>query len=410
MHHFHNLFRNQFGKHETDYFQINNILLLISFLLILLVFFPSCTTFNSLEYQKEIHVDLVDSSATRQTVNLFANLKNVAGEKILFGHQDATKYGVGWSGIPDKSDVKDVTGSYPALYGWDFGGIASNDSGAIKDNTKEHLLKAAKRGGISAFCWHNYNPVTGKNFYDTTIAVPHILKGGSHYDTYKKQLDRIADYSNTLKDENGNLVPIIFRPYHEFDGNWFWWGKPFCTADEFKQLWRETVDYLRMEKKVQNLIYAFSPDCRFKTRSDFLERYPGDDYVDMIGMDNYWDFGPNGDGLKGVRSKLAILTQYADEHGKIAAMTETGLESIPDSTWWTKTLHPIISEDSIKIAFVMVWRNANKKHHYAPFPGDTSADDFVKFRNEENIYFESDLPDLYNSVYPKEFFRKPKKK
>lgn len=87
---------------------------------------------------------------------------------------------------------------------------------------------------------------------------------------------------------------MIFRPYHEFDGDWFWWGRSHCTIDEFKTLWRFTVAYLRDSLEVHNFIYAFSPDNKFNTESEFLERYPGDEWVDMVGMDNYGDFGRDG--------------------------------------------------------------------------------------------------------------------
>src|ERR1700733_5341736 len=69
-------------------------------------------------------IDLpADKKATKETINLYHNLKKLAGRGILFGHQDDLAYGVGWKYIPGKSDIKEVTGDYPAVYGWELGRI-----------------------------------------------------------------------------------------------------------------------------------------------------------------------------------------------------------------------------------------------------------------------------------------------
>jgi len=73
------------------------------------------------------------------------------------------------------------------------------------------------------------------------------------------------------------------------------------------------------------------------------------------------------------------------------------LESIPDSTWFTKKLLPVLRYRNAKLAYVMLWRNDNrmKNHFYAPFPGQASAADFLKFYNEEYTLFEKDLKNIY---------------
>ena len=72
-------------------------------------------------------------------------------------------------------------------------------------------------------------------------------------------------------------------------------------------------------------------------------------------------------------------------------MTETGYEAIPDSTWWTETLFPIV--DKYPVSYVLVWRNAREKeaHYYAPYPGQISAPDFVDFYKHPKTIFVSDL-------------------
>jgi len=381
---------------ETRVASSNRILKYCSIFLLLLL--SSCASYNSLEYQKEIGVRLVDSLATRETVLLFRNLKTISEKKIIFGHQNSTQYGVYWRGDSARSDIRDVTGSFPGVYGWDFESIPKQDTAKTHDRVPRLVREAYARGGINTFSWHHRNPVTGNSFYDTTIAVKYILPGGPYHEQYLRELDSLADYSNTLVDQDGNPIPIIFRPYHELDGSWFWWGKRFCTPEEFVALWRMTVDYLRLNKGIRNYLYAFSTDRWFDTKDEYLERYPGDAYVDIVGMDNYHDFTPKGDSVVFVTKKLRIISAIAGERNKIAAFTETGFLLIPDTAWWTDRLYKAMDDDSVHIAYVMVWRNPGPSQFYAPHKGHPSAQNFIDFRRKEKMLFQEDIPNLYKSV------------
>ncbi|MES2732247.1 MAG: glycosyl hydrolase [Bacteroidota bacterium] len=348
---------------------------------------------------------LVDPAATKETVALFYNLEKIAEKNILFGHQHATEYGHGWYGDPNRSDVKSVTGSYPAVIGLDFGDLSGKPPQVIEESKKslrKLIADTYNRGGISTIAWHFNNPVTETSFYwnDSTAApaVKHIIPGGSHHQQYKAILRTIGEVTKSTKGKDGKVVPIIFRPYHELDGEWFWWGKPHCTQQEFVSLWRFTVSYLRDSLQVHNILYAFSPDCTFKTEADYLERYPGDAWVDMVGVDNYADFGRGGHyDLEAGIQKLKIVSDYAQKAGKLAAFTETGLESIPDTTWWNNTLLKALKAKAMKFTYVMVWRNDTNSptHYYAPYPGHTSVPDFMKFYQDPYTLFEADLPKLY---------------
>jgi len=363
------------------------------------VLLSSCVPYNSVKFQKEVGVKLADTLATKETVILFHNLREISNQgKIIFGHQNSTEYGVFWRNDSIRSDVKDVCGSFPGVYGWDFESIPKVDSEKVKHRVPLLVRQAYERGGINTFSWHIPNPVTDSTFYDTTIAVRHILPGGRYFHKYLRMLDTMVEYSKQFVDENKKPIPIIFRPYHEFDGHWFWWGKPFCTREEFIQLWQITVDYLRTYKQVNNFLYAYSPDRNFFSEQEYLDRYPGDDYVDIFGMDNYFDFELGGDSSQFVQKKLIIITQIAEKKNKIAAFTETGQQLVPDTTWFTKRLYPMMDSDSVRIAYVMVWRNAHRRHFYVPYPGHPAAKDFVEFRYLPRMLFEDDLPDMYHTV------------
>jgi len=348
---------------------------------------------------------LIDADATKETRNLFYNLAKLSKEHILFGHQHATQYGHGWFGEPDKSDVKSVTGSHPAEIGVDFNGLSGRPDKEIeieKDNLRKVIADTYNRGGINTAAWHFNNPVSPSNFYwnDSTsvAAVKSIIPGGSYNEKYKSILKTIADLAKSTKGLDRKTVPMIFRPYHEFDWDWFWWGKSHCTAEEFKLLWRFTVSYLRDSLGVHNFIYAFSPDCKFETEEQYLERYPGDEWVDMVGVDDYADFGRDGkyNVARGIKL-LKIVSDYAQKAGKLAAFTETGLESIPNATWWTETLLKALKSENLQLAYVLVWRNDARSatHFYAPFPGQVSETDFKKFYDDPFTLFEKDLKKVY---------------
>jgi mannan endo-1,4-beta-mannosidase len=348
---------------------------------------------------------LIDANATRETKALHKNLHRLSQDHILFGHQHATEYGHGWYGDKDRSDVKSVTGSHPAVIGIDFSGLSGRPDTAI-DRTKKALIKnmadTYNRGGVTTVSWHFSNPASGGGFYwvdsISKPAVKYIIPGGSHHEAYKKILSAVADVAKNTKGKNGELVPMIFRPYHEFDGDWFWWGRSHSSIDEFKTLWRFTISYLRDSLQVHNFIYAFSPDNKFNSQEEFLERYPGNEWVDMVGMDNYGDFGRDGKyNLEAGYNKLKIVSDFAIKSGKLAAFTETGLESIPQADWWTGTLLKTFQRSKLKLCYVLVWRNDARSptHYYAPFPGHGSAKDFIEFYNSPYTLFERDLKNIY---------------
>ena len=361
--------------------------------------------FSILSFSQNDKYKITDANATKETKALYHNLNKLSEKHILFGHQHATEYGHGWSGEPGRSDVKSVTGSHPAVIGVDFSGLSGRPDDMIekeKISLRNNIADTYNRGGVTSVSWHFSNPVSAGGFYwkdsVSAPAVKFIIPGASHHQKYKMILRTVADLVKLIKGNDGNLVPMIFRPYHEFDGEWFWWGSPHCTIDEFKTLWKFTITYLRDSLGVHNFIYAFSPDNKFNSESEFLERYPGDEWVDLVGMDNYGDFGRDGKyNIEAGLKKLKIVSDYALKAGKLAAFTETGLESIPKKTWWTETLLKTLKSEKLKLSYVLVWRNDVKipTHYYAPFPGHLSEADFMTFYNDPFTLFEIDLTDIY---------------
>ena len=94
---------------------------------------------------------------------------------------------------------------------------------------------------------------------------------------------------------------------------------------------------------------------------------------------------------------MKIINNFAAQNNKLAAFTETGLESVADSTWYTASLLKTLQQEHLKLAYVLVWRDDSKSatHFYAPFPGHASVPDFIQFYNDPYTLFENDLPNLY---------------
>lgn len=357
--------------------------------------------------------ELIDKRATKKSRALYSNLQKISHQGLLFGHQDDDAYGTKWKALPGRSDVKDVTGSFPAVHGWDVAKLGSwkfNLDTVDFEMMRGWIKDTYRRGGINTISWHLDNIVNKKSAWDTVKAVKHIIPGGTHHEAYKKELDVLAEFLNSCK-SGFTKIPIIFRPFHEHNGNWFWWGKGYCTEEEYVKLWKFTVDYLKNKKNLHQLIYAFSPDrSRINlddARSSYMYGYPGDDYVDIIGLDNYMDVGVpwNQKSSEEQRADLVkilqTISEIAADKRKVAAMTETGQEGVTNHEWFTQViLNPLKANPDIRLAYFMVWRNANVKHHYAPYPGHPAAEDLIKFYNDPYTLFESDIINMYKTNKP----------
>ena len=323
---------------------------------------------------------------------LKARLAGTAAEgKILFGHQDALLYGHSWRAengdALDRSDIRDVCGRHPAVLGLDLGGIeiqdAENLDGNPFDMMKEAAVRHHERGGIVTFSWHPRNPLTGGDSWDVSSAevVASVLEGGEKHEMFMGWLSACADFLGSLKDAEGNLIPVIFRPWHEHTGSWFWWGRDLCTTEQYVGLWEMTYRYMALERGLDNLVWAYSPGAG-PDAAGYMERYPGDDVVDLLGLDCYqYGEAPQSNGTYSAQLKetLAFMTELGKEHGKPIALTETGFEGIPYEKWWTEVLYPAVKD--YPLSYVLVWRNAwdMAGHFYGPWKGSLSEADFLDF-------------------------------
>ncbi len=351
---------------------------------------------------------------------LWQNLHALKGKGFMFGHQDSLAYGVQWRDDSGRSDVQLTTGDYPALYGWDVGHLELNDArnldGVGFAQMRDWMRAGYQRGGVVSISWHMTHPGTGNDSWETEVGAAPLLPGGEYHEDLVRALDQFADFARsltvTLPDGSSGPMPLIFRPWHEHNGDWFWWGRGATSEADYRELWRFTVDYLTEEQKLTQLLFAFSPDRSRMDMNDFeasfLYGYPGDNYVDILGIDNYWDLGHSANtatpkqNMEQFIASLSGVAKLAASKGKLAAMTEGGQDTLFEPEFFTERLLKgwLANKWTRQIVYMQVWRNANRErenrdHFYAPYPEHPSAEDFIQFYQHPATLFESDLPEMY---------------
>jgi len=344
---------------------------------------------------------------------LIARLEKIAESgNHMVAHQDDLLYGTYWNinidGTQDftRSDVLSCAGDYPAVVGFELGEIELGGEYSLDsvrfDYIREASLAHYNRGGIITYSWHCRNPLTGESAWDVSSdqVVKSILPGGEKHDMFMGWMEILADYLLTIKTDDGAQMPFIFRPWHEHSGNWFWWGVDGkCTYEDYIALWIMTYDYLVGERGLDNMLWEISPDVHQCLDADVVEAsYPGDEYIDIIGMDCYWWGGADVKAqtqnyIQKMTGSLEVLTELGKKHNKLIAVAETGAEGIPDPQWWTEGL--AASLEGYNVIYALTWRNASdeahKGHYFCTYPGEASEPDFKAYTEMESALLLNDI-------------------
>lgn len=206
-------------------------------------------------------------------------IQDIFGEKIISAQQESL-----WKGSPDfeMNYVLEASGKLPAMRGLDF--MHNDFDGVVK-----RAIEWDKKGGLVTICWHT--GVKSSSYKESQEDNPDFDKlftpGTEENKTLLESWDLAANALKKLKEAN---VPVLWRPFHEFDGKWFWWGKG--GPENFKKLWKLMYQKFTDEYGLDNLIWILGYS------QHMLDGwYPGDEYVDIIGSDNY-DKSTNNDAWK----------------------------------------------------------------------------------------------------------------
>lgn len=355
---------------------------------------------------------------------LIQRMQKLQKQGVMYGHQDDCFYGLTWEWDEDRSETFDLLGDYPGVMGFDLGGIEMGDRKNLDsvpfNRIREEAIRHYERGGIITFSWHPRNPLLGTTAWiesdikDYEAAKPYlerikacpkaapsplttvkeVLPGGSCHEKYTLWLSRVTMFLSTIRDKEGRPIPFIFRPYHENNGKWFWWGEGNCSAEEYRALWNMTQDYVS-QYLPSNIVWSYSPNLYGQwTREHFCERYPGNDRVQLLGLDAY-QWGDEASFRAGVKADLKFLVPFAEENGLLFALTECGYKNSPDPTWWSRVL--LAELKGYPVCYVLPWRNASHEHFGASKDVST-ADDFLMLKKTKGLLF---AKDIVNTTTPK---------
>lgn len=413
------------------------------------------------------NVALVDAKAIEATKNLYAYLKAVgASDSVIFGHQNDTHHKAGTKGDDfSNSDTKDVTGSIAGVVGIDVLSLTGNEASEWNTPEAERIAnvaditrKAASEGALITLSAHmpNFELIdqrvkafdaaggvgdkadtlgywttsSGEKQYNfsgytpgttTGNIVQRIMPGQDLNYLYTDYLDLIADYAKSVE---GDGITILFRPFHENTGSWFWWGAAFCDEQAYINLFRYTVDYMKETKGVHNMLYVYGPGSEAANVGEYSARYPGNDYVDMIGYDLYHSVPTQASEpgyLQSISKQNQILRDFAEKNNKLYAITETGVadknkqgkdialkETGNEVMDWYMQLLDQITKDG-GISYFLVWANFSVNDgYYLPYVvekkddgvlyGHEMLDEFIKFYNDERSVFATDMNSGFQQI------------
>ena len=344
---------------------------------------------------------LVNPKASKEAKNVFAFLHEQSGKKTLSGVQSSHCH---------KNDfvdfIYDNVGKHPALAGYDFLFLQYSPTPPGWSWVQDYNdISAAKEqwaaNGLVNYMWHwnvpdskeawdkglNEGDYSGYNFYcdKTSFDIKEAVKEGTwQHEFILKDIEEVAGYLQLLENEN---IPVIWRPLHEAAGNynlygpngaWFWWGRG--GAEPCKALWRLLYDQLVNKYGLDNLIWVWTVDVTKGAEDQFMDWYPGDEYVDILGVDIY---------EKNVDAKSRQYQALVDigKGGKLVTISECG--NIPDPA---KCM-----EAGNKWSWFMVWCTTDSSGNLALSTPDWSFNTlshWTSVMNSPYVMNREDMPSL----------------
>ena len=280
----------------------------------------------------------VNKNAIKEAKDLLSYLADTAGNAILTGQHTQT------NPMEEYHHIHDLTGSFPKVVGFELLSYSPNinyddaDEACLtevyenRDTLKTAMKIAETTDSILCFCFHWFSPIGGRDkaFYSKNTdfdARQVLVEGTPERNAFYSDLDVIAKELEPFKEKN---IPILWRPFHEVEGTWFWWGAQ--GGEVAKEMYILMYDLFVNKYHLDNLLWVWSSPTK--------ESYPGDEYVDVIGWDIYLPDKQHTD----YKSKYEELISNTTTN-KVPALTEVGY--IPDIQ--------MLSESRIPWAYYMCW-------------------------------------------------------
>lgn len=298
---------------------------------------------------------LSNPNSTAKTQALYNYLCDTYGKNVISGQQEST-----WMGSENYEFdiIKNASGKYPAIRGLDY--MGDDFSGCNR-----RAIDWYKRGGIVTICWHCGSDFRGSHTesLDSDLNWSSALTPGTNeYNALIAGMDKGAKALLELKEAG---IPVIWRPFHEFDGKWFWWGKG--GAENFKKLWRIMYDRYTNHWGLDNLIWnlGYCGDVNSGW-------YPGDEYVDIIGADTY---------VNHTESLVSMYNKTAQVANKPVCLHENG--PIPDPEK--------MKSDGAKWLWFMTWHTS-----FIDSNQFNTASYISRIYNSDYMITLDELPDVYS--------------
>jgi mannan endo-1,4-beta-mannosidase len=323
-------------------------------------------------------------------LNYYASLTSMSDHRLISGQ--FIGYNEGLNNYSLINTIYNKTNKWVGIVCSDY--IDWSTGQEIKyDSTNANLIKAWKAGSLVTVQVHMNNPANPNvlNFQDKNVDLNQLLvPGTTTYINWITEMDKIAAGLSELQDSG---VVVLFRPFHEMNGDWFWWGGK--TPSLFIQVWRQMFDYFTNTKKLNNIIWVFGPAAGLNA-SDY---YPGDAYVDITGLDAYTSTITSSE-ISGYSSMLSLGKPFGfTEFGPVSA------ENPPTANFDYRIFINGLKTNFPAACFFVCW-DQNWGLSTNKFVTEALSDNYVANRNDlawkqpENVFTKanSELNDV--TVYP----------
>lgn len=305
----------------------------------------------------------------------------------------------------------------PHIYGVDFlfasgTWFDQRDVKKARKNLVEIVKKSwRERRAIASFSWHLENPyvptgfspimgcryVYSKGIPDYPVQHRYVIKeilensgeacgkgsrsGQDNEFSYpspgawfEDRCKEVAGIINEFVDDEGRPIPFIFRLWHEWEDSWMWWGAKYVSAEDYKRFFILTEQTIMKYAPEAQILWSYCSDRYVNSETEYMERYPGNDYVDIIGFDDYFVGRSETDWAAAV-SRAKMVCKIADERHLATALFETNNSKQKVPGYYTDFLNRMLTSPEVNLGIVQIWGLKN----------DNDSTDLRSFVNRKNI-------------------------
>jgi mannan endo-1,4-beta-mannosidase len=304
------------------------------------------------------HPQPVNPNASPEAHALLDFLYRIQGKYILAGQHNGVS-----SMYEFNEDVRKLTGTYPAVWGSDFSwNFNGNSPDSVRQAMIGRAMAAHEKGQIVTLMWHSCYPPCGDEckredvwVWKNTVSPEEwdslVTAGTTLNSQWRAQADKVARYLKQLREAH---IPVLWRPYHEMNGVWFWWCQQ-PGRQGFARLWNMMYDYFTNHHQLNNLLWVWNANAPRDIPGDearsYADYFPGTGTVDILAADVYrqdWKQSHHDDLITLGQGKLIAL-------GEVGTMPSADIvASQPQWVWfmeWAQLLHTQNDPDSVRAIY-----------------------------------------------------------